>query len=112
MLKQANQTLQCSKQQVNAKLPSSSNVDFHGALSVDGETLVRIDGNTEETRVGVDEFIFVPDHRIPQNTSIIEIGQAGHIIRAVKFGRIDLSNLISLEDFFLEIKNSVCFLNI
>ena len=97
---------------LNNYKPAHANINFHGALGVDGKALVRIDGNTEETRVGVDEFILVPDHRIPQNTSIIEIGQAGHIIRAVKFGRIDLSNLISLEDFFLEIKNSVCFLNI
>ena len=38
------------------------NVDLHGALGVDGETLVGVDGNTEETGVGVDEFILVPDN--------------------------------------------------
>jgi len=44
------------------ELPALANVDLHGALGVDGETLVGVDGNTEETGVGVDEFILVPDN--------------------------------------------------
>ena len=62
----------------------------------------RVDGNTEQARVGVDKLILVPDHRVPQDTSIIEIGQARHIIGAVKLGRIDLSNLVLFEDFVLQ----------
>ena len=42
--------------------PPSANVDFHSTLGVDGEPLVGVDGNTEETRVGVDELILVPDN--------------------------------------------------
>merc|ERR1711899_532233 len=42
--------------------PPHTHVDFHGTLCVDGEALVRVDGNTEETRVGVNELIFVPNH--------------------------------------------------
>jgi hypothetical protein len=45
----------------NANKPALANVNFHGALSVDRETLVWIDGNAEEARVGVDELILVPD---------------------------------------------------
>jgi hypothetical protein len=81
--------------------PPLANVDLHGPLSIDGEPLVGVDGNTEETRVGIDQLILVPNNRVPQDASIIEIGQAGHVIRTVKLGRINLTNLIFLEDFFL-----------
>ena len=50
-----------------------THVHFHGTQGVDGETLVWIDGNTEEARVCVNQFILVPDHRIPKNASIIQI---------------------------------------
>jgi hypothetical protein len=43
------------------ELPALANIDLHGALGVDGETLVGVDGNTEETGIGVDELILVPD---------------------------------------------------
>ena len=79
-----------------------SHVDFHGTLGVDWKTLVRIDGNTKKARVGVNELILVPNHRVPQNASIIQIGQASHIIRAIKLWWIDLANLILLEDFGLQ----------
>ena len=79
-----------------------TNVDLHGTLSVDGEPLVRVDGDTEETRVGVDELILIPDNGVPQDASIIKISQTRHIIAAVKLGRIDLANLVFLENFFLE----------
>jgi hypothetical protein len=46
----------------NGNKPALANVNFHGALSVDRETLVWIDGNAEEARVGVDELILVPDN--------------------------------------------------
>jgi hypothetical protein len=81
--------------------PAPADVDLHGALGVDGEALVGIDGDTEETRVGVDELVLVPDHGVPQDTSIVEIGQAGHVVGAVKLGRVDLANLVSFENFFL-----------
>jgi hypothetical protein len=84
--------------------PALANINFHGALSVDGEPLVRIDGNAEEARVGVDELVLVPDNRVPQDAGIIEVGQAGHVIRTVKLGWVDLTDLISLENFFLEKK--------
>jgi len=84
--------------------PPLANVDLHGPLGVDREPLVGVDGNTEETRVGVDELILVPDNRVPQDASIIEVSQARHVIAAVKLGRVDLSNLVLLENFFLENK--------
>ena len=79
-----------------------AHVDLHGPLGVDWEADVGIDGDTEEARVGGDELIDVPDNRIPQDTSIIKISQSSHVIRAVKLGRVDLTNLVLLEDFDLK----------
>ena len=81
--------------------PPLGNVNVHCSLGVDGKPLVGVDGNTEKTRVCIDQLILIPNNRIPQDTSIIEICQAGHVFRAVKLGRIDLANLVLLENFFL-----------
>jgi len=82
-----------------ALAPPHAHVDLHGTLGVDGETFVGVDGDTEETRVGVDELILVPNNRVPQNASVTKEGQTSHIVRAVKLWGIDLTNLILLEDF-------------
>merc|ERR1712142_378793 len=79
-------------------IPPQAHVDLHSTLGVDGEALVRIDGNAEKTRIGVDKLILVPNHRVPQDASIIQICQASHIVRAVKLGRVDLANLVFLEN--------------
>merc|ERR1719464_1822913 len=82
-----------------ALLSPQAHVDLHGTLGVDGEANIGIDGNAEEARIGVDKLIDVPNHRVPQDTSIIQICQTSHIIRAVELGRVDLTNLVLLEDF-------------
>jgi hypothetical protein len=71
-------------------------------LGVDGKANVGINGDTEEARIGVDKLIDVPNYRVPQDTSIIQICQTSHIVRAVKLGRIDLTTLVLLEDFDLK----------
>ena len=52
---------------------SFSDIHLNRSLGIDWKSLVRIDGNTKETRVGVDEVIFVPDNRVPKYTCIVEI---------------------------------------
>merc|ERR1712180_454694 len=79
-------------------IPPQAHVDLHSTLGVDGEALVRIDGDTEKTRIGIDKLILVPNHRVPQDASIIQICQASHIVRAVELGRVDLANLVFLEN--------------
>ena len=44
--------------------PPLAHVQLHGAESVDGEPLVRVDGDTEEAGVGVDQLVLVPDQKI------------------------------------------------
>ena len=63
---------------------------------VDGEPLVRINSNTEETRVGVDEPLNISLLQVEQNRSVIEIGQGRHVLAAVVLGRIDLSHQVLL----------------
>merc|ERR1712223_2174190 len=77
--------------------PPQTDVHLHGTLGVDGEPHVGVDGNTEETRVGVDKLVLIPNHRVPQDTGISKVSQTSHVLRAVKLGRIDLLNLVLLE---------------
>merc|ERR1712012_696277 len=66
-----------------ALIPPLANVQLHGAEGVDGEPLVGVDGDTEETRVGVDELVLVSDNRVPQDTGITKVGEVSHVIGAV-----------------------------
>merc|ERR1719471_2697310 len=91
-------SLSNSKDVGPAFISSLTNVQLHGAEGVDGESLVGIDGDTEETRVGVDELVDVSDNRVPQDTGITKIGEVSHVIGAVIVGRIDLANLGLFED--------------
>ena len=57
-----------------AFIPPQSHVDFHSTLGVDRKPNVRIDGNAEKARIGVNELVLVPNHGIPQDTTIAQIG--------------------------------------
>merc|ERR1711963_30828 len=81
-----------------AFISSLANIQLHSTESVDGESLVRIDSNTEETRVGVDKLVDVSDNRVPQDTGITKICEVSHVIGAVIVGGIDLANLGLLEN--------------
>merc|ERR1711881_58859 len=78
-----------------------ANIELHGTEGVDGETLVGVDGNTEETRVGVDKLVLVPDNRVPQNTGITKVGEVSHVLTAVKLGRVNLAHSVLLEHLLL-----------
>ena len=73
-----------------------ADVDLHGAEGVDGEPLVGVDGDTEEAGVGVDQLVLVPDHGVPEDAGITEEGEVGHVLRAVKLGRVDLADGVRL----------------
>ena len=49
----------------HALVGSLSNIQLYGAEGVDGDSLVRVVSNAEETRVGVDELVLVADNRVP-----------------------------------------------
>ena len=71
--------------------PPLANVQLHGAEGVDGEPLVRVDGDAEEAGVGVDQLILVSNHGVPEDTGIAKVSQVSHILRTVKLGGIHLA---------------------
>ena len=82
-------------------IPPLAQVDLDNRLGVDGETLVGVDDHAEKARVGVDKPGLEPDLQVVEDGSVIEVGQVGHVLTLLELGRIDLTNLIILEDFFL-----------
>ena len=94
-------------------IPPLAQVQFHYSWGVDRVTLVRVNHNAKEARVGVDKFGLVADLQVMEHRSIIEEGQVGHVLTLLKLGRIDLPQLLALEDFFLKlhgyVKTRVCF---
>ena len=83
-------------------IPPLAQVHLHHSLGVDGVPLVWVDNNTEETRVGVDKLSLVTDLQVVEDRGIIEICQVSHVLTLLKLGRVDLTNIFILEDFFLE----------
>ena len=69
---------------------------------IDGVSFVWVDNNTKETRVGVDEFSLEANFQVMEDRGIIQEGQVSHILALLKLWRVDLANLVRLEDFFLE----------
>merc|ERR1719454_1634066 len=80
-----------------------AHVDLHGAEGVDGVPLVGVDGDTEEAGVGVDQLVLVPDNGVPENAGITEEGEIGHVLRAVKFGGVDLADCVRLVDLVFSV---------
>jgi hypothetical protein len=77
-------------------------VQLDDSSSVDGVPFVRVHHNTEETRVGVDEFGNKTDFQVPEDRGVIQESQVSHVFTLLKLGWVDLSNLRGLESFFLE----------
>ena len=63
---------------------------------VDGEPLVRVDGDTEEAGVGVDQPLDVPLVQVEQDGRIVEVGQVGHVLATVILGGVDLGDQLLL----------------
>merc|ERR550532_63808 len=72
-------------------------VDLAHSVGVERVTLVRVDNNHEETRVGVDKLCLVASLQIPEDGGVIEEGQVDHVLDLLELGRVDLANRGSLE---------------
>ena len=70
--------------------------EFTAHHGVDGEPLVRVDGDTEESRVGVDQPLDVPLVQVEQDGRIVEVGQVGHVLATVILGGVDLGDQLLL----------------
>ena len=67
-------------------------------------TLVRVHNNTEEPRVCIDELSLETDLQVMEDRGIVQVSQVGHVFALLKLGRVDLTQLLSLEHFFLWVK--------
>ena len=83
--------------------PPLADVQLHGAEGVDGEPLVRVDGDTEEAGVGVDQLILVSNHGVPEDTGVTKEGQIGHVLGTVELGRVHLADRLALVGLHLAV---------
>ena len=58
-----------------------------GAESVEWIPLVRVDGDTEEAGVGVDQLVLIAHHGVPEDAGVAKERQIGHVLRAVELDR-------------------------
>ena len=65
-------------------------------------TLVRVNYNTEEPRVGIDELSLEADLQVVEDRGIVQVSQVSHVLALLELRRVDLSNLLRLEHFFLK----------
>ena len=82
-------------------IPSLSKIHLDNSWSVDGEPFIWVDHNTEQARVGVDQLSLVSGLQVPEDRGFIEKSQVGHILTLLKLWRINLSNFLRFEGFFL-----------
>merc|ERR1719412_287017 len=78
-------------------ITSLAKVDLADSVSVQRITLVRVDNNHEQTRVGVDKLGLVASLQVPEDGGVIEEGQVDHVLHLLELGRVDLAHLGSLE---------------
>merc|ERR1719310_1419859 len=68
-------------------------VDLAHSVGVQRITLVGVDNNHEETRVGMDHLGLVTGLQVPEDRSVIEEGQVDHVLDLLELGWVDLANL-------------------
>ena len=82
-------------------IPPFSQVNLDNSLSVDRKPLIGVDYNTEQARVSVNKLGLIPCLQIPENRSIIEKSQIGHVLTLLKLGWVDLTKLFRFISSFL-----------
>ena len=85
-----------------------ADIHLHGTKGVDGEPLVRVDGDAEEAGVGVDQLGLVPHHRVPEDAGVAEEGEVGHVLRHVELWRVDLADRVGLIGLHLSWEHVNC----
>ena len=102
--------MHCSTYQVWWNFISSfAKIQFNHGGSVNWVSLVWIYNDAKQSRVSVDKLSFEPNFQVVEYGSIVKIRQIGHILTLFKFWRIDLSDFLRFENFFL--KNEHCFVS-
>merc|ERR1711970_1616738 len=82
-------------------VPPLTQVDLADPVGIQGVTLVGVHHHREETRVGVDELGLVASLQVPEDRSVVEVGQVDHVLALLKLGRVDTPDLASLQSELL-----------
>ena len=80
---------------------SLAKIKLYTGGCVNRVSLVWIDDNTKEARIGVDKFGLESYIQIVEDRRIIKIGQICHVFNLFKFSWVDLANFGGFEDLFL-----------
>merc|ERR1712213_12124 len=78
-------------------VPPLAQVDLAHPVGVEGVPLVRVDDNHEQARVGVDQLRLVAGLQVPEDGSVVEVGQVDHVLALLELWRVDATDLASLE---------------
>ena len=76
-------------------------IELYTGGSVNRISLVRIDDNTKESRIGVDKFGLESNVQIMEDRRIIKICQICHVFNLLKLPWVDLADFGGFEDLFL-----------
>ena len=82
-------------------ISSLSKIQLYTRGCVDWISLVRIDDDTKEARIGVDKFGLESYIQIVKDRCIIKIGQICHVFNLFELPWVDLANFGGFEDLFL-----------
>ena len=83
-------------------VPPLTEVNLTYPVGIQWVTLVWVNYNHKQTRVGVDQLGLVASLQVPEDRGIVKICKVDHVLAFLKLGRVDLTNFLGLEDFFLK----------
>ena len=94
-------------------LSATTFVPLHVFGRVDWQRAVRVDRDQKQTRVGlsfispglttsagityVDQISLVPHVQVVDHRSLIQMGELGHVVCLIEFGRIDFVNALRVD---------------
>ena len=53
----------------------------------------------------MDHLSLVAGLQVPEDGGVVEVSQVDHVLALLELGRVDLAQLLGLEDFFLELNH-------
>ncbi|KAI0871101.1 hypothetical protein GGS24DRAFT_492490 [Hypoxylon argillaceum] len=71
-------------------------------VGVNGQRAVRIHGDQEEARVGIDEVCLVSHVQVVDDGCLVEMCQLGHVVCFVELGRVDFIHAFAIDLTLLE----------
>merc|ERR1719234_1569558 len=90
-------TLRNGPQVRRAFVPPLAKVDLANAMGIERVALVGVHHNDKQAGVGVDQLGLVAGLQVPEDRSVVEVGQVDHVLALLKLGGVDTADLASLQ---------------